>query len=763
MILAALGFLVGVVWVQHAASLHALGGYAAAAIMLFAGFRRPSFFKPLLHFAIALCLGCAYATIRAEYRLATRIPDTLDRTTVTWAGTVIGLPVRVVGGVRFQFQPDPSPSDHPAVGRLVLSWYPADKDAHELNAVRPGARLSLTIRLRRATSLFNPSGFDQAGWFLAHGLAGRGFVTDGAVLETASSDRIDPERIDRIRDDLRQWITSETGGEVTGPLIAMALGDQSGISEATWETLRATGTAHLVAISGLHVGIVAGLVAACVGWCWRRVPFLVLRIPARHAAIWAACAAALGYAALAGFGIPVVRAVLMLSVAAFALCRGRAVSTARVLSLAMIAVLIFDPWAVLSAGFWLSFCAVAALLMALAGRARRASRLRQFVVAQWAISWVTLPIVLGAFGQVSWVSPLANAVAIPLVSLLIVPLLLLATVSGSAGLLWTAAWLLAHLLKVLDFLAVWNMDLTWPAVPLWLTVIACGGLAVSLLPRGTPLKWIAVTCCVPLIFWHPVGPAPGTVSMTIMDVGQGLSVLVRTARHALLYDAGRAYYRGGDAGRSVVLPSLAQVGVDHLDMMVLSHDDNDHVGGAVSVSRGVTVSEIVAGVGVLWPDRILEGCAAGGVWQWDEVGFEWLYPTAGHITKNDNDRSCVLRIRVGGRSLLLTGDITHVAEADLIASNPLDDVTVVVAPHHGSKSSSSDAFIEAVRAEHVIFSAGFKNAYGHPAPSIVTRWRAHGVRTWNTAEVGAVSVELTRSGVSLAGQASQARRYWHRQ
>ncbi len=756
MVSVGLGFVLGVLCVQQSTSLLPLPVYAGSLLLVGAIMMRVSRWRVCLCLLAGLLIGAGYATGRAHIRLEARVPDALDRTTVTWQGTVTGLPERAEGGVRFVFEPDAASVGKGSIGPLALSWYPESGLDESIVLVRPGARFSLTIRLRQATSLFNPGGFDHAGWYLAKGIAGLGYVKNGVLIATSAPS------VDATRDRLRTWIEGEISPPVAGPLLAMALGDQSRISDAQWDTFRVTGTAHLVAISGLHVGIVAGLIAACVGGIWRRVPWLVCRVPARHAAVCCAVVAALAYAALAGFGIPVVRAVIMLSVAAVALIGGRQSAPFRVLLLAMVAVLLFDPWAVLSAGFWLSFSAVAALMLVLSGRLARQPRWRQFLLAQAAISWMSLPIVLGVFGAPSLISPLANALAIPVVSIVLVPALLLAVVSGSSSLLGVAAWVLEHLMTALNAMAGWPIELSWTSPPLSLVMITCAALVISLLPRGTPMRRVAALCVLPLMLWRPVGPSPGVVWATVIDVGQGLSVLVRTARHSLLYDTGRAYYRGGDAGRSVVLPALAKAGIHQLDMLVLSHDDNDHVGGAESVMSGVRVQQVVGGAGVELKDRTVDPCVAGVSWRWDGVAFDWLYPDHGPAAAADNDRSCVLRIRASGHALLLTGDITRDAEARLISDTDLSDVWAVVAPHHGSKSSSSPAFVNALNAEHVIFSAGYKNPYHHPARVVVERWEAHGTRSWNTATVGAVTTALGEGSPHIEGRVTDGRRYWHR-
>lgn len=754
----AIGFVLGVLWVQHSANLYPLATYMVGSIVGRALARLCPPLRPLALVVFGVALGAGYATWRAEVRLDARLPDALDRTSVHWKGTVTGLPLQVPGGVRFQFKVDSDETVPVPLDPVALSWFPPP-EAHEvLAAIKPGARLAMGIRLRRSTSLFNPGGFDHAGRDLAKGLAGRGYVLDARVLGPPDSAWVDGRRFE-----LREWIIRRAPETIAGPLVAMALGEQRYITDSQWDIFRATGTAHLVAISGLHVSIVAGMVGLCVAFVWRRIPTLANRWPTRNAALLAGLLAVSGYAALAGFGIPVTRALIMVAVAVLAVLSGRRVAPFRTLLLAMVCVLLFDPWAVLSPGFWLSFGAVAALLIILQGRHGKRPRWGQFLLAQWAITWLTLPVVLGVFGGLAMVSPVANLIAIPWISLVIVPSLLLASVGGSELLLAFAGWHLEQLLAALAWLAQFNPAVAFVLPPLWLCCVACLLMSVALLPRGTPVRWLLAASALPLFLWRPEAVPIGTARMTVLDVGQGLSVLIETQTHRLLYDTGRGYYRGGDAGRSVVLPALASMGINRIDMLVLSHDDNDHVGGAPSIAAALPVSHVVGGEGVSLDGFSLTRCHAGEHWHWDGVLFEWLYPARGASANADNDRSCVLRIGAGGPRAVLTGDITDAAEASLVANKQLENTTVVVAPHHGSKSSSSPGFVRSVRAAHVIFSAGYRNAYGHPAPSVVERWRASGASTWNTADTGAVTVMLGADDAVVTGAKAIRLRYWHRQ
>jgi competence protein ComEC len=750
-----LGCFGGVLWVQQLAALP--GWWLLAVSMATAVAVRVRFHGRLLavvaSIGLGLSVGAGYATVRAQWRLDDRLTVALEGQDLRISGVVQGLPEYTEDGARFVFAPDRAALPR----QLRLSWYANGQDDIGPPRLTPGDHLDLRVRLRRPTSQFNPGGFDHAGWYLAHGIGAKGHVREGRRVGRASA-----PSIDLLRDHLREWIGRNADPDVAPLLIAMAVGDQAAITEAQWTALRDTGTAHLVAISGLHVSIIAVLVAGLVGMVWRRVPWLALRLPTGRAAIVAGMCAALLHGALAGYGIPVMRAVVMLSVAAIAAWRTRRPPAGRVLLLALASVLLLDPWAVLSAGFWLSFGAVSALVLVLAGRVGPTGRVLQFVRSQWAIGVLSVPMLLSAFGQISLVAPLANLIAIPIVSLFVVPVLLLASATQCAWLLSVAGFALQRLMALLSHMAGWPMASWSGAVPP--TVLLCFaalGAFLLLLPRGTPMRLSGLGMLLVTLVWSPARPVDGAFDARVFDVGQGLAVRIRTRTHVLMYDAGRSYYRGGDAGRSVVLPALRHEGIDRLDRLVLSHDDSDHTGGAGSLLAGLSVAHITASAGVHVPDRVLDACVAGDAWEWDGVRFGWLSPTADAHEDDDNNRSCVLQVRGRSGSLLLTGDIQRQAEAGLVARG-VSPLSVVVAPHHGSKSSSSEALIDAAQAQHVVFSAGLGNVYGHPAPVVVSRWLHAGAQAWNTADGGLIDIHWDGEVPVVAGYAQTHQRYWHR-
>ena len=546
-----------------------------------------------------------------------------------------------------------------------------------------------------------------------------------------------------------------------------------------WTLFRQTGTSHLFSVSGLHITLFSGLVFGFVRWVWRRVPGLNLRIPARTAGVVLGLLAAAAYTALSGFGIPAQRTLLMLASAAAVALLDRTPTASRLLAAALIVVVLNDPWAAHAPGFWLSFGAVAALLFADMGRLRALPMVWQWIRAQWAITLALTPLLLTLFQEVSLVSPLANTVAIPLISLLAVPLSLLAALIPWAFLATLAHAVVASVMWVLEWLVRLPQPLFHAAAPsLPALLLALIGVGLLLLPRGLPGRWLGWLLVLPLFFPRLPAPAEGDAWVSVLDVGQGTAVLVRTARHALIYDTGPRFASGEDAGARVIAPALWHQGIKQLDGLVVSHDDLDHTGGAASLlnsHRPVWFLSSIAGVPAaslgpigqrlrtLRPDAL--ACVAGQTWVWDDVQFEVLHPPAhqyGHGGQTDNSRSCVLQVRTAKYSVLLTGDIERLAEMNLIERDVLRPVDVLVAAHHGSLSSSTPEFLAVAQPRWVVIPVGHRNRYGHPHPEVLARFRAIGAEVARTDRHGAVALRLQEDNIELLKARETEKRYWRR-
>lgn len=766
--LAVLAFALGVVALQWSATLPEAWLLALVAagggVVLLAVWR----WRRLLPVA-ALLLGFAWAGGWAQWRLADALPAASEGRDIEVTGVVASLPQRFDRGLRFRF--DVESSSMPVPSHISLSWYGGwrpqeDDDPHVMQAVRPGERWRLTVRLKRPHGNLNPHGFDFEAWLFEQGIRATGYVRargDNVRLEewVASPGAL----VERLRGQVRDRFGRVLGdAPYAGVLVALAIGDQQAIPAPLWQTFARTGVTHLLSVSGLHVTMVAGLAAWLAGWGWRRSSWLMLRLPAQKAAALAGFLAALAYCLLAGFAVPAQRTLYMLSVVALALWSGRTTGGSRVLALALLVVLLLDPWAVLAPGFWLSFGAVALLFSIAAGRLGTSHWLAAWARAQWAVTLGMVPALLALFQQFSLVSPLANAVAIPVVSLLVTPLVLFGALPLGDLLLWLAHWLTSVLMDLLVVLssspwAVWQQA----APPAWAVAFGVCGVAWLLLPRGFPARGLGAVMLLPLVLVSPPRPAEGEAKMTVFDVGQGLAVHVQTAGHDLLYDAGPAFSPDSNSGNRIIVPSLRAMGVGRLDAMVVSHEDKDHEGGAQAVAEALPVARLVSG---LPPDHVLaamlphQPCRDGDAWTWDGVRFEMLHPPEG-MAPGGNRGSCVLKVTTAGGAALLTGDIDAGTEAELLARHG-DAVAadVVVPPHHGSRNSSGEAFVKAAAPRLTVFSAGYRNRFAHPAPEVVARYAGIGSDIVRTDRAGAVIVRLGRTGLGVATAAEEQRRYW---
>lgn len=738
----------------------------------------------------ALCaLGFAWATLLAQQRLQQALPPALDGADVELIGVVASMPRVLAGGLRFEFhveaaqwrgEPLQVPAQVPR--RLALAWFGGVHDGALMAgapiAVEAGQRWRFTVRLRTPHGARNPHGFDLELWLFERGLRALGTVRSAAgqpaprLLERGVAHPVERVR-QRVRDALFERVADPGAA---GVLAGLAIGDQASIERDDWRVFRDTGTAHLMAISGLHVTMFAWLAGALVGALWRGSERLMLWLPAPTAARWGGVAVAAAYAVFAGWGVPAQRTVWMLAAAALIVSLGWRWPWLLVLLAAAVVVSVADPWALLQPGFWLSFVAVGLLLAsepagaraaaALAGwRARAWAPLRAALRTQVVASVGLAPLTLLLFQQVSLVGLLANLVAVPLVTLVITPLALLGVLAPP---LWDlAAWLVAGLTGALAWLAerpaaVWHAAVA----PRWAQAAALLAAALAVMPLPWRLRLLAVPLALPLLWPAPERLPPGRFELLAADVGQGTAVLLRTRGHVLLYDTGPRYWREGDAGERVLVPLLRALGVHRIDVLMLSHGDADHAGGAASVLAALPVRRIDSSLphGHALRARPLaqRRCDAGTHWQWDGVRFEVLHPLAADHARplRPNALSCVLRVVDGeGRAALLAGDIGAAQEAALVArlgSGLRSEVLLV--PHHGSRGSSSPGFVDAVAPRVALVQAGRGNRHGHPAAEVVARYAAGGTTVLRSEDCGAWR---WRSDGEGRCQRELDRRYWH--
>src|SRR5512143_978000 len=600
----------------------------------------------------------------------------------------------------------------------------------------------------------------------------QGIAASGYVREQPAPLRLDARaasagaRVAAFREAIRDRIDSELGAApYAGVVAALVIGDQRGIPNDQWRAYTRTGVNHLLSISGLHVTMIAVLAGWAVAFGWRRWPRAAERLPARQAGLLAAVLAACAYALLAGFQVPAQRTLFMLAVLALAFWGRREPRPFSALTWALFAVLLIDPWAVLSAGFWLSFGAMAAILWATFGRVSQPDKLRAWATVQGAVTLALAPALLLLFQQVSLISPLANAVAIPVVSWLVTPLALLGVLAPP---LWqAAAWLMDLLGQGLAWASAlpWAVA-TWPAPEGGTVVLAVVGALWLLLTRRIPLRALGGLLWLPLVFPPQANVAPGSFQADVIDVGQGTAVLIRTANRTLLYDTGPAF-ADSDAGERIVVPYLRASGVGALCGVIVSHNDNDHSGGLQSVLRDVPAGWLLHGLPATSP--LLQTapaprhCHRGQRWQWDGVHFEILNPPAAAYAESgrrDNDFSCVLKVSRGGQSLLITGDAERRGELELLESGADMPATVLVAGHHGSRTSSLAEFVEQVHPRYGVFTVGCRNRFGHPHPQVVDRFRDQNARILRSDTSGLIKLTFGEAGVVASEYYPSHRRYW---
>ncbi|WP_248751538.1 DNA internalization-related competence protein ComEC/Rec2 [Pseudomonas sp. MWU15-20650] len=671
-------------------------------------------------------LGLSWACISAQRALDDRLLPALDGQTRWVEGRVTGLPQQTGTGIRFELA-DSRSRNARLPKRIRVSW-------HGGPLVRSGERWRLAVTLKRTSGLLNFHGFDHEAWLLAQRIGATGTVKDG--------ERLAPAR-DAWRDTVRQRLMAVDAQGREAGLAALVLGDGSGLAAEDWQVLQDTGTVHLLVISGQHIGLLAGLIYGLVALlarygCWpRTLPWLP----------WAcglAFAAALGYGLLAGFGVPVQRACVMVGLVLLWRLRFRHLGAWWPWLLALDGVLVLEPLASLQPGLWLSFAAVGVLILAFSGRLGSWSFWQAWTRPQWLIAVGLFPILLVLGLPISLSAPVANLFAVPWISLVVLPLALVGTACVSVpfvgeGSLWLAGGALDGLFKGLALLAG-QLPAWIPAeVPLGYWLVSLAGTVMLLLPKGVPFRLLGWPMLLLAVFPPKTSVPHGQVEVVQLDVGQGQALILRTRHHTLLYDAGP---RSGpvDLGARVVLPALQKLGVRQLDMMLLSHADADHAGGAAAVARGLSIKRVVGGETEGLPAFLgTQPCTRGERWVWDGVSFElWQWPDA----IDGNPKSCVLQVQASGERLLLTGDIDRAAERAFLASPLAVPTDWLQAPHHGSRSSSSWPFLQRLAPTSVLISRGRGNAFGHPHPQVMERYRMLASQVYDSAEHGAVRLQL---------------------
>ena len=812
MILFALGFVFGAFLLQQQAQLPALQSLwlLVPSLIVALNFHRFKLYFVLQKaciFVFAVSLGFLWATLFASVRLSDELPSDWEQKSIDVIGVVASLPEVTERGERFKFDVEKILTSQAIVPQHIsLNFYRNIESAGLENAPKnsisktnffhAGQRWQFTVRLKRPHSTYNPHGFDFEAWALAENIRATGTIKSKSGYKKLQNFVWRPTYFNEYcREKIGNRISQTLANKpYAGILRALVIGDDSQISAADWNVYLRTGTSHLVSISGLHITMLAGLAFACIAFVWRRLPSLVLRLPTRQAATIGGMLVAIIYACLAGLSVPTQRTLFMLMAFAAALLLGKKVPISRVLAIALIVVVLIDPWAVSAPGFWLSFGAIALISYVSVSRMSTGHWLHEAVNTQWAVTIGLLPLLIVMFGQASIISPIANAFAIPLISLIIVPLAILGAIIPIDFILNCAHWVMQGCMYGLNWLAATPMA-TWSqaAAPSWAIILAIFGVLWLLLPRGFPQRWLGFILLLPMLIVHPQRPNIGEMKVTILDIGQGLSVLIQTKNHTLLYDAGPSYSAQSDAGSKIIVPFLRSEGITTLDGMVISHNDSDHSGGAASVLAQVPVHWLASSF--VLPQSMLPQtlakmpkqlrCIAGQQWTWDAVNFEVLYPTLlsyANLDLSDNNRSCVIKATSQFGSILLSADIEKEAEKALLEANKnrlrsdvpfftniASDVPffaniasdVLIAPHHGSMTSSTVAFVQAVGAKHTIFTVGYLNRFKHPKPMIEKRYEESGAFTYRSDYQGELEISFTKEKpIEIRAWRALQPRYW---
>lgn len=710
----------------------------------------------------ALLAGCAVYLQSAGVALHDRLPPSQYGNDFTFEAEIIDF--TKVKGDRTTLLVAPVGNALP--GRLRLGWY------HAEDTPRLGERWRFVARLRRPRGQRNPGTFDYAGWLHRQRIGASGYVLEGERLSGAArrpGSRLRRQLVERVE-------TLLPGDDARAALLAIAVGARHRITAEAWRRYATTGTSHLMAISGLHVGL-AATAAGILGWglvgsiAGRFAPQANLR----DLALLCALPAAAGYAALSGFAVPAQRALLMTAAAALLWLLRRPARPAAALAGIAALVVAADPLAVLAPGFWLSFGAVAVLLAAAGyggpapacagGRVR--ARLRELTLLQLALLLGLFPLTAGLFGRAAWLAPLANLVVLPVFSAVTVPSALLGLLFGGPAaalgdtLLWLSWYSLRALIAMLDaFAALPGSELRLAAPHAIARFLYLLPLAFVVLPPGFPgrrLAWLAFAAA---LVERPPPPPNGCLDVHTLDVGQGLAMVLQTEHRTLVFDTGPAYRGGGSSAERVILPFLESRGIRRIDRLVVSHADEDHAGGVELLLRELEVGDILAGEALPGdlPHRL---CRRGEHWHWDGVDFRILHPADG--SEDGNDASCVLEAASGPVRTLLTGDIGGRVERRLAGGGELRPVALVQVPHHGSRTSSSTGFVTALGAQSAVVSAGYRNRWGFPKDDVAERWRASGADLVVTAESGAIHHRLCaeRGAFLVSEYRLAARRYWH--
>ncbi|MGC1853750.1 MAG: DNA internalization-related competence protein ComEC/Rec2 [Candidatus Aquirickettsiella sp.] len=759
-----LGFLIGVVWITYFSHLPSV---KLAYLLIFLSIILISltFFKLFFSlngvlFFVACCLGFSWALIIAHQRLVQQLPKILEGKTLIAKGRIITIPENHSGAVRFDFLIQNIetfvPIKYPLSVRIKGYFH---KNLRSFANFKKGDIWQFSLRLRRPRAFWNPGSFDYQAELFQQNICATGYLVEKLPLHL-----IERANAYYFIDNLRQKITENVkialqDYPLLGLISALTTGIRCEITDEQWQVMRGTGTNHLFAISGLHLAFIAGIIYWIVRFICCRIPYVALYIPALKIASALTLLLAIFYSALAGFAIPTQRALLMLSTFSLAIIKRRYLTSWHSFHLALLVILIIEPFAVLSASFWLSFTAVLLIFYAVSSRIKPLKNWRAWCRIQFTVSLGLIPLSLLFFHQISWISFAANLIAIPSTGFLILPLSLLGSllslVSSALGnhILIFAEQLLELLWKVLNFFSEIPLAQYYAYLSSrWILASSIIGILLLLAPKGMPTRYLGFIWILPLFFGESQRPHYGDIWIHLLDVGQGLASVVRTQHHILIYDTGPRLSPSFDAGKLVILPFLQTIDVQKVNLMVISHGDNDHSGGAKIILKQIQVDKVLSSIPKKFLPKIVNLCEEKMHWQWDGISFEILYPPMNHHYLGNNS-SCVLKISNHLQSILLVGDIEKAAENYLVHAKQKDlQSTVLIVPHHGSKTSSSIEFLNHVQPVYALFPTGFHNRFKFPHKIVLNRYQRLGSKIYNTAAEGTITLKLNAFSNSIQAE-----------
>lgn len=736
-------------------------------------------YKQTWFFFCFMVLGFLWALFRADNILSSRFNEMVFKNDSRFiiTGRVISLPEALGPSIRFKFQVDSMETDDGIsvdnIGKARLTWYAKDI------ILIPGDRWRLNVKLKKPYGFKNPGGFDYEGWLFQHRIHTLGYVVNGSkneLLERPSDNSLISGIIsspDYPRYLLRNLVnqTSIANAEKS-LLLALSLGDRSQLSVTQWKTLKQTGTSHLLAISGLHIGLAAGIFFILGRWLWVLFTPLPRYLASQRIAVFVGLSGALLYATLAGFSVPTQRALIMLTVCLVAIFFYKKFAVSHIIAVSLWVMLLIDPFAVMNIGFWLSFIAVSMIAYGIACRVQADSSWWRWGQAQYLVAVGLLPVIVLYFQQYPLLGFIANVVAVPYVSLVVMPL----TLAGVIGLsmffplgeflLKCSGYALSLLWSLLDYLstmkfALWDISISSPLV----FILGMVGVIIILLPRGLPARWLGIFWLFPFFFPYQQLPGHGEFWLTQLDVGQGSAAVIQTNNHTLIYDTGDRFSERFNAGEMVLIPFLKHQHIYKPDVLIVSHRDRDHIGGVKAVLAQYPDIKVLGNVTDSIRHANLERCFQGKHWHWDGVDFEILSPTLLMAKRPDirqeNNNSCVLKVSNGEHSVLFPGDIQKPTESLLVSTIPNKlSSTVLIVPHHGSRTSSSLPFIKAVSPEVAVFPVGYRNRFGFPKQDIISRYKAGQVKILNTARDGALLFQFENGFMKINRYRKQNWRFW---